>query len=182
MSETVQDSAAEAREQSGHFRDVFTKLKTQVHKAFVGQDEIVENVLSVLLSLFQVRLEAYRRRAGVLDKELRLVGARDIGRGFDQPSVDQRLLALLRDGLTDAVQSPVFLALVLNLLLQAVAFLAQAGQEECLLDGSLYLLCRRRSAYHRPHAERKRARVKLPRARIQERNDRHGDMALPERL
>jgi hypothetical protein len=59
-----------------------------------------------------------------------------------------------------------------------IAFLAQAGEEERLLDVGLYLLRRRQSGYRRPHAKRKRARVKLPRACIQERNDRRGDLAL----
>ena len=48
---------ADAKEQAGHFREVFTKLKTEVHKAFVGQDEVVESVLSVLLSDGHLLLE-----------------------------------------------------------------------------------------------------------------------------
>ncbi len=57
MSETVQEAPGNAREQSEHFREVFNKLKTEVHKAFVGQDEIVESVLSVLLSNGHLLLE-----------------------------------------------------------------------------------------------------------------------------
>jgi len=57
MSETVQEAPADAQEQSGHFCEVFNKLKTEVHKAFVGQDEIVESVLSVLLSDGHLLLE-----------------------------------------------------------------------------------------------------------------------------
>ncbi len=54
---TVEKSSAEASEQAKHFCEVFQKLKTEIQKAFVGQDEIVENVLSVLLSDGHVLLE-----------------------------------------------------------------------------------------------------------------------------
>ena len=56
-SDAAQETPANAREQSAHFCEVFKKLKTEVHKAFVGQDEIVENVLSVLLSDGHLLLE-----------------------------------------------------------------------------------------------------------------------------
>jgi MoxR-like ATPase len=57
MSESVLEAPANAQEQSGHFRAVFEKLKTEVHKAFVGQDDVVESVLSVLLSDGHLLLE-----------------------------------------------------------------------------------------------------------------------------
>jgi len=57
MSEAVQDVPANAAEQAEHFREVFNRLKTEVHKAFVGQDDIVESVLAVLLSDGHVLLE-----------------------------------------------------------------------------------------------------------------------------
>ncbi|MCX6877734.1 MAG: MoxR family ATPase [Verrucomicrobia bacterium] len=57
MSEAVQESPANAQEQARDSCNVFNKLKTEVHKAFVGQDEIVESVLSVLLSDGHVLLE-----------------------------------------------------------------------------------------------------------------------------
>ncbi len=57
MSENAQETPANAQEQSGHFCQVFKKLKTEVHKAFVGQDDIVESVLSVLLSDGHLLLE-----------------------------------------------------------------------------------------------------------------------------
>lgn len=40
-----------------HFREVFEKLKTEIQKAFVGHDDVVENVLSVLLSDGHLLLE-----------------------------------------------------------------------------------------------------------------------------
>jgi len=55
MSEAAQK--APAQEQADRFCEVFAKLKTEVHKAFVGQDEVVENVLSVLLSDGHLLLE-----------------------------------------------------------------------------------------------------------------------------
>ncbi len=57
MTEAVHDVPADANEQAERFREVFKKLKTEVHKAFVGQDEVVENVLSVLLSDGHLLLE-----------------------------------------------------------------------------------------------------------------------------
>ena len=57
MSETVQATPANAQLQAREFCEVFNKLKTEVHKAFVGQDEIVESVLSVLLSDGHLLLE-----------------------------------------------------------------------------------------------------------------------------
>lgn len=56
-SEAVQKAPASAREQAGRFCEVFKKLKTEVHKAFVGQDDVVESVLSVLLSDGHLLLE-----------------------------------------------------------------------------------------------------------------------------
>ena len=56
-SEAVQPTPANAQEQAREFCQVFNKLKTEVHKAFVGQDEIVESVLSVLLSDGHLLLE-----------------------------------------------------------------------------------------------------------------------------
>ena len=47
----------EASEQAARFRDVFDRLKKEVHKVFVGHDELVENVLAVLLSDGHVLLE-----------------------------------------------------------------------------------------------------------------------------
>jgi MoxR-like ATPase len=46
-----------AGEQAERFREVFGKLKAEVHKVFVGHDELVEMVLSVLLSDGHVLLE-----------------------------------------------------------------------------------------------------------------------------
>ncbi len=57
MTEAIQQPAANAQEQARDFREVFNKLKAEVHKAFVGQDEIVESVLSVLLSDGHLLLE-----------------------------------------------------------------------------------------------------------------------------
>ena len=48
---------AEADEQAARFREVFDRLKTEIHKIFVGHDELVEHVLSVLLSDGHVLLE-----------------------------------------------------------------------------------------------------------------------------
>ncbi len=47
----------DAAEQAGRFREVFDRLKNEVHKVFVGHDELVEHVLSVLLSDGHVLLE-----------------------------------------------------------------------------------------------------------------------------
>jgi MoxR-like ATPase len=47
----------EAVEQADRFRQVFERLKREVHKVFVGQDALVEHVLSVLLSDGHVLLE-----------------------------------------------------------------------------------------------------------------------------
>ena len=47
----------EAREQAEHFREVFHNLKTEIQKAFVGHDDVVESVLSVLLSDGHLLLE-----------------------------------------------------------------------------------------------------------------------------
>ncbi len=41
---------AEASRQAARFREVFDRLKKEVHKVFVGHDELVETVLGVLLS------------------------------------------------------------------------------------------------------------------------------------
>lgn len=49
------DSAVQ--EQASRFRDVFDRLKREVHKVFVGHNELVENVLAVLLSDGHVLLE-----------------------------------------------------------------------------------------------------------------------------
>ena len=57
MSKSVQESPAIAKEQAERFCQVFKKLKAEVHKAFVGQDEIVESVLGVLLSDGHLLLE-----------------------------------------------------------------------------------------------------------------------------
>jgi len=57
MSDYVPPTDEEAKELSRNFREVFNKIKKEVHKAFVGQDDIVENVLSVLLSDGHVLLE-----------------------------------------------------------------------------------------------------------------------------
>ena len=57
MTHALPSTSTEAQEQAANFRNVFAKIKTEVHKAFVGQDEIVENVLSVLLSDGHVLLE-----------------------------------------------------------------------------------------------------------------------------
>jgi len=47
------DAAAEAE----RFREVFTRLRDAVHQRFVGQNDLVENVLSVLLSDGHVLIE-----------------------------------------------------------------------------------------------------------------------------
>ena len=39
MSKAAENNSAVAQEQSEHFCEVFQKLKTEVHKAFFGQDE-----------------------------------------------------------------------------------------------------------------------------------------------
>jgi len=57
MSQAAENVPADAENQAKRFCEVFNKLKTEVHKAFVGQDEIVESVLSVLLSDGHVLLE-----------------------------------------------------------------------------------------------------------------------------
>ncbi len=49
--------SADAAAQAARFREVFDRLKREVHKVFVGHDELVENVLSVLLSDGHVLLE-----------------------------------------------------------------------------------------------------------------------------
>ncbi len=48
---------ADAEVQAARFREVFEALKSEIHKVFVGHDELVENVLSVLLSDGHVLLE-----------------------------------------------------------------------------------------------------------------------------
>ncbi len=50
-------AAAEAAIQAERFRNVFGRLKAEVHKVFVGHDELVVHVLSVLLSDGHVLLE-----------------------------------------------------------------------------------------------------------------------------
>jgi MoxR-like ATPase len=47
----------EAAQQAARFREVFDRLKEEVHKAFVGQDDVVEHILAVLLSDGHVLLE-----------------------------------------------------------------------------------------------------------------------------
>jgi MoxR-like ATPase len=47
----------DAEGQAARFREVFERLKKEVHKVFVGHDELVDNVLSVLLSDGHVLLE-----------------------------------------------------------------------------------------------------------------------------
>ncbi len=49
--------AREAEGQAQRFREVFDRLKKEVHKIFVGHDELVEHVLAVLLSDGHVLLE-----------------------------------------------------------------------------------------------------------------------------
>ncbi|GMV97625.1 MAG: AAA family ATPase [Phycisphaerae bacterium] len=48
---------ADAAEQAARFREVFDRLKREIHKIFVGHDDLVVNVLSVLLSDGHVLLE-----------------------------------------------------------------------------------------------------------------------------
>ncbi len=48
---------ADAEVQAARFREVFDSLKREIHKVFVGQDDLVEHVLSVLLSDGHVLLE-----------------------------------------------------------------------------------------------------------------------------
>jgi MoxR-like ATPase len=55
--EAAPEPPADAREQAAHFRGVFDKLRNEVQKAFVGHDDVVENVLSVLLSDGHLLLE-----------------------------------------------------------------------------------------------------------------------------
>jgi len=50
-------TAAEAERQAERFREVFARLRAEVHKVFVGHDELVGHVLSVLLSDGHVLLE-----------------------------------------------------------------------------------------------------------------------------
>ncbi len=50
-------ASPDAAAQAARFREVFDRLKREVHKVFVGHDELVENVLSVLLSDGHVLLE-----------------------------------------------------------------------------------------------------------------------------
>ncbi len=47
----------DAARQAARFREVFDRLKKEVHKVFVGHDDLVENVLAVLLSDGHVLLE-----------------------------------------------------------------------------------------------------------------------------
>jgi MoxR-like ATPase len=47
----------EAAQQAARFREVFDRLKKEIHKVFVGHDDLVESVLSVLLSDGHVLLE-----------------------------------------------------------------------------------------------------------------------------
>jgi MoxR-like ATPase len=48
---------ADSEKQAARFREVFDRLKREIHKIFVGHDEMVENVLAVLLSDGHVLLE-----------------------------------------------------------------------------------------------------------------------------
>ena len=48
---------ADAEAQAQRFREVFERLKQEVHKVFVGHDEIVEHMLAVLLSDGHVLIE-----------------------------------------------------------------------------------------------------------------------------
>jgi MoxR-like ATPase len=59
VKQTTESSAAisDAQVQAERFREVFTRLKREIHKVFVGHDELVTNVLSVLLSDGHVLLE-----------------------------------------------------------------------------------------------------------------------------
>lgn len=59
MNDTVDilEPPANAVEQAKRFREVFNKLKSEVHKMVIGQDEVIENVLSVLLSDGHLLLE-----------------------------------------------------------------------------------------------------------------------------
>jgi len=47
----------EAAQQAARFREVFDRLKKEIHKVFVGHDDLVESVLAVLLSDGHVLLE-----------------------------------------------------------------------------------------------------------------------------
>ncbi|UCG16968.1 MAG: MoxR family ATPase [Phycisphaerales bacterium] len=53
----TQTRSDDAAAQAARFREVFDRLRTEVHKIFVGHDELVEHVLSVLLSDGHVLLE-----------------------------------------------------------------------------------------------------------------------------
>jgi MoxR-like ATPase len=50
-------TTAEAEAQTERFREVFNRLKQEIHKVFVGHDELVEHVLAVLLSDGHVLIE-----------------------------------------------------------------------------------------------------------------------------
>jgi MoxR-like ATPase len=54
---TTATAPADAAQQAARFREVFEKLQREVHKVFVGHDELVRDVLSVLLSDGHVLLE-----------------------------------------------------------------------------------------------------------------------------
>ncbi len=56
-SEAPASDSPVAKEQAELFRSVFNKLQKEIQKVFVGQDDIVENVLSVLLSDGHLLLE-----------------------------------------------------------------------------------------------------------------------------
>ncbi len=49
---------ADAQAQAQDFRDVFNRLKTEIHKVFVGQDVLVEHVLGALFADGHVLLES----------------------------------------------------------------------------------------------------------------------------
>jgi MoxR-like ATPase len=51
------EGAALAREQAERFRATYTKIQTEVARAMVGQDEVVEGVLSALFAGGHVLLE-----------------------------------------------------------------------------------------------------------------------------
>jgi MoxR-like ATPase len=53
----VLPDTSEATAMAARFREVFERLKQEVHKVFVGHDELVENMLAVLLSDGHVLLE-----------------------------------------------------------------------------------------------------------------------------
>ncbi|MCP4593482.1 MAG: AAA domain-containing protein [bacterium] len=56
MNESI-ESPDTAESQAQRFREVFERLKVELHKVFVGHDELVEHVLAVLLSDGHVLLE-----------------------------------------------------------------------------------------------------------------------------